>query len=83
MVWLVPRGHRPNMCEACSWNLGGPLVGLRRSCGVLVCAILPRGVGFTRIGEEERRDGEATALHKTHIWAKAQNLKDKMACKRS
>ena len=26
-------------------------------------------VGFTRIGEEERRDGEAIALHKTHIWA--------------
>ena len=25
--------------------------------------------GFTRIGEEERRDGEAIALHKTHIWA--------------
>ena len=23
--------------------------------------------GFTRIGEEERRDGEAIALHKTHI----------------
>ena len=28
-----------------------------------------RSVGFTRIGEEERRDGEAIALHKTHIWA--------------
>ena len=28
-----------------------------------------RPVGFTRIGEEERRDGEAIALHKTHIWA--------------
>ena len=28
-----------------------------------------RLVGFTRIGEEERRDGEAIALHKTHIWA--------------
>ena len=27
------------------------------------------GFGFTRIGEEERRDGEAIALHKTHIWA--------------
>ena len=26
-------------------------------------------LGFTRIGEEERRDGEAIALHKTHIWA--------------
>ena len=26
-------------------------------------------IGFTRIGEEERRDGEAIALHKTHIWA--------------
>ena len=25
------------------------------------------GIGFTRIGEEERRDGEAIALHKTHI----------------
>ena len=24
-------------------------------------------LGFTRIGEEERRDGEAIALHKTHI----------------
>ena len=30
---------------------------------------LTPGVGFTRIGEEERRDGEAIALHKTHIWA--------------
>ena len=30
---------------------------------------LPWTVGFTRIGEEERRDGEAIALHKTHIWA--------------
>ena len=30
---------------------------------------LVRAVGFTRIGEEERRDGEAIALHKTHIWA--------------
>ena len=29
----------------------------------------PPGFGFTRIGEEERRDGEAIALHKTHIWA--------------
>ena len=28
-----------------------------------------KAVGFTRIGEEERRDGEAIALHKTHIWA--------------
>ena len=28
-----------------------------------------RPFGFTRIGEEERRDGEAIALHKTHIWA--------------
>ena len=27
-----------------------------------------RFLGFTRIGEEERRDGEAIALHKTHIW---------------
>ena len=36
-------GHRPNMCVACSGNLGGPLVGLGRSCGVSVCAILPRG----------------------------------------
>ena len=26
-------------------------------------------IGFTRKGEEERRDGEAIALHKTHIWA--------------
>ena len=26
-------------------------------------------IGFTRIGQEERRDGEAIALHKTHIWA--------------
>ena len=26
-------------------------------------------VGFTRIGEEERRDGEAIALHNPHIWA--------------
>ena len=32
--------------------------------------VLVQGVfGFTRIGEEERRDGEAIALHKTHIWA--------------
>ena len=29
----------------------------------------PRSFGFTRIGGEERRDGEAIALHKTHIWA--------------
>ena len=29
MVWLVPRGHRPNMCVACSGNLRGPLVGSR------------------------------------------------------
>ena len=28
---------------------------------------LPPLLGFTRIGEEERRDGEAIALHKTHI----------------
>ena len=34
--------------------------GLRHQAG---------GVGFTRIGEEERRDGEAIALHTTHIWA--------------
>ena len=39
-----------------------------------MCARSVRGlfdwrVGFTRIGEEERRDGEAIALHKTHIWA--------------
>ena len=26
-------------------------------------------LGFTRIGEEEGGDGEAIALHKTHIWA--------------
>ena len=35
--------------------------------------VVPQGLklllGFTRIGEEERRDGEAIALHKTHIWA--------------
>ena len=43
MVWLVPRSHRPNMCVACSGSHGGPVVGLRQSCGVSVCAILPRG----------------------------------------
>ena len=32
------------------------------------------GLGFTRIGEEERRDGEAIALHKTHIWANSLKL---------
>ena len=40
---LVPQGHRPNMCVACSGSHGGPVVGLGRSCGVSVCAIVPRG----------------------------------------
>ena len=31
--------------------------------------------GFTRIGEEERRDGEAIALHKTHICPPCPSLK--------
>ena len=42
------------------------LVGPPRSSCV---AYVGRVFGFTRIGEEERRDGEAIALHKTHIWA--------------
>ena len=50
---------------------------LKRANGVplalmkpLIDAIQKLGrIGFTRIGEEERRDGEAIALHKTHIWA--------------
>ena len=34
MVWLVPRGHRPNMCVACS----GKLPGTRgRSRAVMWC----------------------------------------------
>ena len=33
--------------------------------------LLGFGIGFTRIGEEERRDGEAIALHKTHILCSA------------
>ena len=28
LVLLVPRGHRPNMCVACSGSHGGPVVGL-------------------------------------------------------
>ena len=36
---------------------------------LLFVFLFPRIFGFTRIGEEERRDGEAIALHKTHIWA--------------
>ena len=43
MVWLLPRDHRPKMCVACSGSHGGPVVGVRRSCGVSVCAILPCG----------------------------------------
>ena len=43
--------------------------------GVLVLQSLCGGVGFTRIGEEERRDGEATALHKTHICPPCPSLK--------
>ena len=31
--------------------------------------VLSTKIGFTRIGGEEIRDGEAIALHKTHIWA--------------
>ena len=37
--------------------------------GLLPPECLTHSLGFTRIGEEERRDGEAIALHKTHIWA--------------
>ena len=53
MVWLVPRGHRPNMCVSCSGSHGGPVVGLGRSCGVSVAPFCPvvdngglRGFGF-------------------------------------
>ena len=35
---------------------------------ILCVSSLERHFGFTRIGEEERRDGEAIALHKTHIY---------------
>ena len=34
-----------------------------------------QSLGFTRIGEEERRDGEAIALHKTHICPPCPSLK--------
>ena len=54
MVWLVPRGHRPNMCVACSGSHGGHEV----SGGHVVFRYAPfcpvvddgglRGFGFIR-----------------------------------
>ena len=67
--------------HACSWYWGSEALGCRtlhlqsQSSAGLRIQTYPRGpnlvtpgLGFTRIGEEERRDGEAIALHKTHIW---------------
>ena len=48
--------------------IGGLVVELDVAAAGSV-VVIGEGVGFTRIGEEERRDGEAIALHKTHIWA--------------
>ena len=47
----------------------GRPAGLRVAAGDVVQQLRRPRLGFTRIGEEERRDGEAIALHKTHIWA--------------
>ena len=49
----------PTLCVTQTKAVGGREQG----------AHVARPIGFTRIGEEERRDGEAIALHKTDIWA--------------
>ena len=74
--WSPGRSHpgplRPRMFQ--SRCVASPVVPVRVPCvrPLLLLRLLPPlpdSFGFTRIGEEERRDGEAIALHKTHIWA--------------
>ena len=79
---VLDRGERekarPGMLLCAPLGLKGPREKVQTTsrqwyavhAGMIRRDNIPVGtVGFTRIGEEERRDGEAIALHKTHIWA--------------